>query len=170
MTVALVRTLFDYHYARLREVWASIDTLSEEQFITEVAYSHGSLRNQAVHLVDDDLSWLAFLQRESRPAHLRPQDFGTRAAVRAAYDVAEARVLDYVYRVEDVALSETYIWEPPPAPRPQQISALQIMVHMVNHGTDHRAQMLRVLHDMGTPTFDQDLMAYLWQSGKAAID
>jgi hypothetical protein len=33
---------------------------------------------------------------------------------------------------------------------------------MVNHGTDHRAQILRVLHDFDAPTFDQDLIIHLW--------
>jgi uncharacterized damage-inducible protein DinB len=28
--------------------------------------------------------------------------------------------------------------------------------------TDHRAQMLRTLHDFGAPTFEQDMIFYLW--------
>jgi hypothetical protein len=32
---------------------------------------------------------------------------------------------------------------------------------MVNHGTDHRAQVLRILTDFGAPAFDQDLMVWL---------
>jgi uncharacterized damage-inducible protein DinB len=38
---------------------------------------------------------------------------------------------------------------------------------MVNHGTDHRAQVLRSLHDFGAPTFNQDLIIHLWQLKKA---
>ena len=40
--------------------------------------------------------------------------------------------------------------------------AWQVLVHLVNHGTDHRAQMLRILHDLGAPTFDQDFVLYRW--------
>jgi uncharacterized damage-inducible protein DinB len=37
-----------------------------------------------------------------------------------------------------------------------------VLLHVANHGTDHRAQLLRALHDFGAPTFDQDLILYLW--------
>ncbi len=46
--------------------------------------------------------------------------------------------------------------------------AWQVILHVVNHGTDHRAQVLRVLHDIGAPTFNQDLIIHLWQKKKAA--
>ena len=38
----------------------------------------------------------------------------------------------------------------------------QVIGHIVNHGTDHRAQVLRVLHDFGAPTFDQDMILHWW--------
>jgi uncharacterized damage-inducible protein DinB len=40
----------------------------------------------------------------------------------------------------------------------------QIITQVTNHGTDHRAQLLRILHDFGAPTFGQDLILYWWQS------
>ena len=33
----------------------------------------------------------------------------------------------------------------------------QALLHLVNHGTDHRATVLERLHALGVPTFDQDL-------------
>jgi uncharacterized damage-inducible protein DinB len=38
----------------------------------------------------------------------------------------------------------------------------QVLSHLVNHGTDHRAQVLRALHELGAPTFSQDLIHHLW--------
>jgi uncharacterized damage-inducible protein DinB len=43
--------------------------------------------------------------------------------------------------------------------------AWQVFAHVANHGTDHRAQILRLLHDLGAPTFSQDFMIYLWERG-----
>jgi uncharacterized damage-inducible protein DinB len=40
----------------------------------------------------------------------------------------------------------------------------QILLHVANHGTDHRAQILRILHDFEAPTFDQDFIIYLWST------
>ncbi len=38
----------------------------------------------------------------------------------------------------------------------------QILLQGVNHGTDHRAQVLALLHQLGAPTLEQDFMIYLW--------
>ena len=45
----------------------------------------------------------------------------------------------------------------------QDLTVWQVLIHVANHGTDHRAQILRALHDLGIPTFDQDLILYLWK-------
>jgi uncharacterized damage-inducible protein DinB len=37
-----------------------------------------------------------------------------------------------------------------------------ILLHLVNHGTDHRATVLEKLTDLGAPTFDQDFIFWLW--------
>ena len=37
---------------------------------------------------------------------------------------------------------------------------------MVNHGTDHRAQVLRVLHDLGVDTTSQDYIFYVYETAQ----
>ena len=37
-----------------------------------------------------------------------------------------------------------------------------MLLHVANHGTDHRAQILRVLHDLGVQTTSQDLIFYVY--------
>jgi uncharacterized damage-inducible protein DinB len=38
----------------------------------------------------------------------------------------------------------------------------QVLIHVVNHGTDHRAQILRILHDFGLKTTSQDFIFYVY--------
>ena len=47
---------------------------------------------------------------------------------------------------------------------PQRTGRREVLLHMVNHGTDHRAQILARLHELGAETVEQDLMLYLWES------
>ena len=39
----------------------------------------------------------------------------------------------------------------------------QVLVHQVNHGTDHRATVLQELHALSVPTYEQDFIMWLWK-------
>jgi uncharacterized damage-inducible protein DinB len=55
MNADAFRHLYDYHFAENRKIWdAYITPLSQEQFTQAVSYSHGSVRNQIVHLMEVD--------------------------------------------------------------------------------------------------------------------
>ncbi len=38
----------------------------------------------------------------------------------------------------------------------------QVLLHVANHGTDHRAQLLRMLNDLGIKTTSQDYIFYVY--------
>jgi uncharacterized damage-inducible protein DinB len=40
----------------------------------------------------------------------------------------------------------------------------QVLLHVVNHGTDHRAQVLRFLNDLGVETTSQDYKFYVYDN------
>ena len=48
------------------------------------------------------------------------------------------------------------------APTGMNEPAWQIILHVVNHGTDHRAQLLRNLNDLGVKTESQDYIFYVY--------
>jgi uncharacterized damage-inducible protein DinB len=150
------RTLIDYNYALYDRVWDSIMQLTDEQFVQDNGYSHGSIRNQIVHVATVDTRWLGGLQErpEARQFMLDASDYVTREQARALWDATARAVSDYVGSLDDESLER----HPRGLPGP----VWQVLAHLVNHGTDHRAQILRALYDLGAPTFDQDLILYLW--------
>lgn len=40
----------------------------------------------------------------------------------------------------------------------------QVLLHVVNHGTDHRAQILRLLNDLGFRTTSQDYIFFAYDN------
>ncbi len=165
MTITTIRTLFDYHYARFGQIWERIMALDEARFAEAVPYSVGSLRNQITHVLDDDTKWTTFLATGMRTSIAGLDGYQTRAAVRQLYDTTVSQILETIHSFDDELLTTTFVWQPPHLSNPQHLTGEQVLLHMVNHGTDHRAQILRILHDFGAPTFDQDLMGYLIESG-----
>jgi uncharacterized damage-inducible protein DinB len=66
----------------------------------------------------------------------------------------------FLFEADDVAaLSESELEQNPdnvPASR------WQVLMQLVNHGTDHRATILQALHALEAPTFEQDFILWLW--------
>lgn len=165
MTIEALRTLYTYHLALHDQLWQGIEQLTDEQFVAEVPYSIGSVRNHLVHLMSVDQRWVARVQGAALPDRLAYDDYPTRAAVRATWDPIMAHIKQYVMHAlaeVDLARSIRYTVRRPQGTVEHASTVWEILVHVVNHGTDHRAQLLRVLHDFGASTFEQDMMVYWW--------
>ena len=159
----VIKTLFDYHYGMFDDIWASVAQLSVAQFVEESDYSLGSVRNHLVHCMNVDDRWVARIQELTPPDVLDEYAFPDQASVRAEWDLIRERVLAFVSGLTDSQLEEFVpivisgrFTEPRPTNR------REILLHMVNHGTDHRAQVLARLHELGAPTLEQDLILYVW--------
>ncbi len=160
MNVEMIQTLHRYNQALYRRLWDSIDTLDEADFVREFDYSLGSVRNHMVHLIGVDRRWLACLHGQPFPPYLRTEDYPTRATVRPVWDETAAQVAAYVDQLDDAQLGRVLHFTTRSGPHTNR--AWEILLHMANHGTDHRSQLLRLLHDLGAPTFEHDLAGHLW--------
>ena len=151
-----VRTYIEYHLEMTHRVWESIHQLSEAQFVAEIPHSRGSVRNQMVHLATTDTRWIRGLQGEPGARQLKfdPANYPTIQSAEMLWEGVAKETLDYANHLTDAELLTT--------PGGMRGPTWQVLVHIANHGTDHRAQVLRLLHDFGAPTFDQDFIMYVW--------
>jgi uncharacterized damage-inducible protein DinB len=157
MNADAFRHLYDYHFATNREVWDSyVMKLSDDDFDRASDYSHGSVRDQVVHLMNVDDAWFGDLRGDPPSADLPPDADG--AAIRARWNEVEARMRDYLGRLRDDQL----LGFPFTEGEDKDLRLWQILIHVVNHGTDHRAQLLRQLNDLGLKTTYQDYVFYAY--------
>jgi uncharacterized damage-inducible protein DinB len=152
------RQLYDYHFTINRKIWDQcIVPLTQEQFIGKVDYSVGSVRNQVVHMLNIDDRWFSGLRGEKVPGFLNPVYYHKRDRIREKWDGVEARMRVYLAELRDDML-----FEPPFLAEGDQTTLLwQVLIHVANHGTDHRAQLLALLHQLGVETFPQDYFFFV---------
>ncbi|MCB0126550.1 MAG: hypothetical protein KDE58_30040 [Caldilineaceae bacterium] len=63
MNAAAFRHFYDYHFSENRSLWERyIAPLSQAEFTQAAGYSHGSVRDQLVHLMAVDEIWFCELQ------------------------------------------------------------------------------------------------------------
>lgn len=147
-----IQAIVQYNNIMWLRVWDSILQVSDEQFVQEVRYSQGSLQIQMVHLLTVEGVYLRALQANT---------------MWKRYGLQEAECVDQ-YSLHAVAKRNAKEWSAyienlPEAALQETVQGMigptwQIIVHVVNHGTDHRAQVLRLLHDYGAPTIEQDML------------
>ncbi len=159
MNAEAFRHFYDYHFAENRKIWDQYVTgLSDEQFREEAGYSHGSVRNQIVHLMSVDDTWFSGLRGMEPPKSLDPAEFDDRNKVRAHWDRVEQDMRDYLAKLQDHMLFE----HPFKEGEDEDVTLWQVLLHVANHGTDHRAQVLRFLNDLGVKTTSQDYIFFVY--------
>jgi len=153
MTPDQFRAYYDYHFAANRKLWdTSIMTLTDDQYLQKLDYSIGSIRNQMVHLMNVEERWFSGLRGVEVPGFINPVHIHTREKLREKWDVVEADMRAYLATLTDDKIGSVYdgpffVW--------------QVLLHVVNHATDHRAQTLAMLHQLGAPTFAQDYAYFI---------
>ena len=161
MNADAFRHFYNYHFAENRHIWDDyVVPLPQEQFTKEISYSHGSVRNQIVHLMRTDDAWFSGLRGVELPEGYNPADFEDRMVLRAQWDKVEQNMRDYLANLQDDML----IGKPFPDGEDEELILWQVLLHVANHGTDHRAQILRLLNDLGVKTTSQDYIFYVYDN------
>jgi uncharacterized damage-inducible protein DinB len=159
MNANAFRHFYNYHFTENRKIWDTcVTSLTHEQFIQNVGYSAGSVRNQIVHLMSVDDTWFIGLRGVEIPESLDPASFDDRKIIRAHWDTVEQNMREYLAKLRDDMLLE----KPFADGEDKDLILWQVLLHVVNHGTDHRAQLLRLLSDLGVKTAPQDYIFYVY--------
>ncbi|NDJ53330.1 MAG: hypothetical protein GYB68_09635 [Chloroflexi bacterium] len=161
MTADLLRHFYEYHFSENRSLWNTyVVPLSQEQYLAEVDYSIGSVRHHLVHMASVDRTWFTELRGLDIPEPLNPAQFADRETLRARWDHIEAEMRAYLANLRDDMLNSKPIIDE----EDQDLTVGQVLLHVVNHGTDHRAQLLRLLNGFGLKTVSQDYIFYVYDN------
>ena len=159
MNANAFRHFYDYHFSENRKIWENyVMPLTYEQFTLDASYSHGSVRNQIVHLMNTDEAWFSGLRNVDFPEPYKVADHDDRAIIRQHWDRVEGDMRAYLVNLRDDMLFE----KPFPEGEDKDLILWQVLLHVVNHGTDHRAQLLRLLNDLVLKTTSQDYIFYVY--------
>ena len=159
MNAEAFRHFYDYHFAENRKLWDQyVAQLSDEQLTQPVDYSRGSVRDQILHLISCDTAWFSGLRGVEIPEDLSPADFSDRESIRAHWDQVEQDMRGYLAKLRDDML-----FDKPLGGEDKDLMLWQVLLHVANHGTDHRAQLLRLLNDLGVKTSYQDYIFYVYE-------
>lgn len=130
--------------------------LSDEELRRAAVLDHGSAFDTLRHLVDVDWSWREFcVGNDVGNTYVWDHGFALDdlPAIHASCLEEDARLRGYVESLDDAALAESLAMNADfTAPR------WLVVVHVVNHGTQHRSELARYLTEHGHSPGDLDLL------------
>lgn len=154
-----LRSLIAYNQWANDRVLASAKQLTETELDRELGGSWGCVRANLYHLVGAQMSWLNQFVGERRRELSWPI---SRADLWASFDLSHDDLRSFADELSDEVLEQTFVlrdvdtWEPE-----QPLPLVPFIVHVVNHGTQHRAEIGTLLAQLGRSPGDVDYFFFV---------
>lgn len=166
MNLADLMTLYNYNYWANRRILQAAQGLTVEQFVAPHDLSWGSIRDVLVHILGAEWIWRIRCQEHRSPSTLLdPAQFATLATVAARWDEEERAMRDYLDSLDEAALSQPLAYVST-AGRPFSSMLWHVLMHVVNHGTQHRAEVAHILTQLGHSPGDIDMILFSREMGE----
>ncbi len=153
--------LYDYNCWANARVLDAAAGVSQEQFTAPYALSHSSLRGALAHTLGTEIMWRLRCQEGISPAALVAEsEFSTLAALRRRWEEEERAMRAFLASLEAGALDRPVRYTNTKG-KAYETPLWQILVHLVNHGTQFRSEAGVALTAYGCSPGDIDLTVYL---------
>ncbi|NTU78654.1 MAG: hypothetical protein HGA45_04490 [Chloroflexales bacterium] len=159
ITPEYLRVLFDYHAWATTRVLETAARLDPADLDTAPLAGLGSLRHILVHALSAEWVWRSRLGGVSPRAHLAPADLPTLAAIRTRWAGEEVVLRSLITGLDAAALAENLVYQTLGG-QAQVTPRWQILVHLANHGTQHRSEAAALLTALGHSPGDLDLIVF----------
>ena len=178
-----IETLYAYNKWANARLFAVVEKLSEHQFSAPIQSSFPSIRESIFHILFAEWLWLKRWQGSSPRSTLKdpdasPATWGTLSpggipsvkdlealpALQSFADAIEQERSEFLHRLTEDALQGRLHFSDM-AGTPYDEPLVQLMQHLVNHGTYHRGQVTTMLRQLGAETVPLD-MIYFFREGR----
>ena len=166
MKVEDIKLYYEYNSWANTRILDAASKLTDAQLTAPNEFGWGDLRGALVHILDAEYGWFSFLFSREDEGILDPESFVDVAALRARWaqqsditrqclDTLNDEDLQRIHKSERDG--KTYTW-----------ILWQVLVHVVNHGTQHRAEAAALLTGFGHSPGDMDFTLFLRQREASA--
>jgi uncharacterized damage-inducible protein DinB len=154
--------LFAYNYWAHNRILTAAAKVRNEDFIAPRPYSHGGLRGTLVHALAAEYLWRVRCQERRSPTglQLKEEEFADLVALRSRWQQEERAMRGYLDSLPEETLRQTLRYTFFDG-KEYEHQLWQVLLHVVNHGTQHRSEAAVMLTDLGCSPGNIDLSVYL---------
>ena len=161
MSAKDIELLFRYNDWANDRILDTAEKLTDSQLSAGNSLGWGSLRGALVHLMDAEYAWRVLLKDGEHVEYINPDAFPDVPAMRARWAVERSATWGYLDSLSDAALSAVIRYEAQGKMRQRVL--WHCLAHVVNHGTQHRAECAALLTGFGHSPGNLDFIVFLSQ-------
>jgi len=161
MKIDEIRTLYDYNCWANGKVLEAASGVGPEALFAPAAQSHGSLGGTLVHVLAVEWMWRQRCQwGTSPPRYIPAERFLEPESIRVAWAEEEKGMRAFLQGVTEERLGQVVRYT---SRQGEQLEAVlwHALVHLVNHGTQHRGEAGLRLAELGRSPGDLDFLLFL---------
>jgi uncharacterized damage-inducible protein DinB len=154
-----IRALFEYNEWANGHVLDAAARLDEESLARKLGASFDSIQGNLAHAVGAQNIWLSRWANRPMPAPPAPEAGRVIDALRAAYDASHAGLREFLASLDEEDLERSFDYVDTQGNAQSRV-LWQTMLHVVNHGTHHRAETAMMLTMLGAAPRQLDYVFY----------
>jgi uncharacterized damage-inducible protein DinB len=155
-----ILVLYKYNQWANGKILGAAHNVTLEQFQAEALFPHGGLRSTLTHVLFAEWIWRNRWEGVSPTVRFKPEEFPTLDTLLARWQEEESRLMDFVESLTDDRLIKPFEYKNTKGV-PKENILWQAMAHVVNHGTQHRAEAAAMLTEFGYSPGDVDMIYFL---------
>ena len=165
MRVSDIIILYDYNCWARDRILSTAAQLDTDQLIAPFMLSYGSILGALTHIFNAEHLWRMRCQKRISPSAMRFENPVESLQELERAWLEEATLMHtYITGLEDKQLEETISYRGLGG-KDYDNRLWQILVQLVNHGTQHRAELATKMSEFGEAPGDLDFLIYLSRMG-----
>jgi uncharacterized damage-inducible protein DinB len=155
-----IQLLYRYNSWANKRILDTAAKVNNEQFLAPDSYPHGGLRGTLTHVLFAEWLWRNRWSGVSPTSGMKPEDFPTFNALHTRWQEEEKALQSFVEHVTDEKLNAVFQYKTLRG-MAMENTLWHAMLHLVNHGTQHRGEAAAMLTGLGHSPGDIDLIVFL---------
>ena len=159
-----LRLIYDYNYWANARLLNAAGRLTSAQFAAPADFPYGGVRGTLLHVLEAEWAWRMRLQHDATTPDLVEAVFTTVDVLASRWQDEEREMRAYVAGLDDAALAGSTRYAIGEGKFRERVR-WHCLLHVVNHGTQHRAEAAAILSRLGQSPGDVDFTVFLLERG-----
>lgn len=160
MNIQDILLIYEYNYWANRRILDTSAKVSPEQFDAPAAFPYSGLHGTLLHVLETEFGWRTLFETLSFAEDLDLDDFPTAASFEARWREEEAAMRAYLTGLRDEDMESHLHYTTDTGIKRDRI-LWHCLLHVVNHGTQHRSEAAALLTEYGQSPGDLDFVVFL---------